>query len=631
MARKKVTHEAKHPKVEASQPQDLSQNHHDKPMDDPSEKLQNLKSLNSMLLKETFDRRQQVESLEHAKESLEAELTRSGMEQKLLEAELARASEQNVGLELEKSVVYTFWETQMGELGVGFDGLVKEKSEIEKMKLEREAKIGSLENEVNELMANLENERERLSGAYQERDLLKPQISRLVDEANELRDKVVEMGKKERKTTEEVQKLKKEVEGALKEKLDLGKEINALKREKESVERNLEESARFIESLRSESEGLVREKGEVERKTSMLEVKIGELEKGGRESNETVVNLRKEKEVLRSKVMELEKSIDEAMDKEKKMAMEINILVEEKREKEQKMEKLKEERDSVQRILDMTSKESEFRQQRIEELIREKNEIEEVKLSLEGEIVELKAEIGRLRTEVSTLQDSCRDKAAKNNQLVSEVSRCRDALDRLTLERDEVQKGFDEENKKVKNMQVLVSEKEKRIQETVEELGRITIEHENLIERSKAMEKRLDVLVKEKDLVQKDLSEAQRGIDDLRAKMESVSINSERALSMVKKTAVQVCQSLDDRNGNKEVVTNEKKLEEEIQPYVVELNAINSAFRDKEKMVEDMKKQLEMLQNSVAEAHKQKSFWTVVSSATTIVAAASVAYVARGR
>ncbi|KAB2602151.1 flagellar attachment zone protein 1-like [Pyrus ussuriensis x Pyrus communis] len=45
-------------------------------MDEPSEKLQNLKSLNSLLLKETKDRQQQVESLMQGKADLESKLSR---------------------------------------------------------------------------------------------------------------------------------------------------------------------------------------------------------------------------------------------------------------------------------------------------------------------------------------------------------------------------------------------------------------------------------------------------------------------------------------------------------------------------------------------------------------------------
>ncbi|XP_018860230.1 paramyosin-like [Juglans regia] len=633
MAKKKVAPQAKDHVEEAPQSQDGSQSHNNqaKPMHDLAEKLQSLKSLNSLLLKETSERRQQVESLEQAKETLQVELARSGEEMNVLEAELTRASEESFALELERSVICVFMETQIGELGAGFDGLVREKAEIEEMKREREAEIGFLKKEVNELIANLENERNGLSRLCLERDLLKKEIDCVAKEANGLREKVVEMERKERTTLGEIEKLQMESEGLLKEKLEMENAAKSLKREKESVERNLDESIRVTESLRSDIERALREKGEVERERSVQELNIGELEKKVRELNEIVTNLRADEEVLRLKVFEFEKRIAEATDKEKEMTLEINVLVEEKRKTEQKIEDLKEERGSVQRVLDATTKESEARQHRIQELIRERDEIVELKLKRESEIVELNEEDGRLRNVISTLRESCRHEEEKKKQLMSEVTQYRDALDRVTLERDEMQKGFYEENKKVKNMEALVSEKERGIQEAVEELGRMKSENENLMERNKAMENNLEVLVKEKDLVQKNLVEAQRGIDESMAKTESAGINTKRVLSMVKNTAAWVCQSQDHMDGKKEVVINEKNIEEEIQAYVVELDAIKSAFRNKEKTVEEMRKQLEFLQNSVVEANKKKSFWTVVSSATTIFAAASVAYVARGR
>lgn len=519
----------------------------------------------------------------------------------------------------------------MGEMGVGFDGLVREKAEVEKLKCEREAEIGFLKKEANEVRASLENERDKLSRVCRERDLLKTEIDGLVEERNGLRGKVVEKEKKERKIEEEVGKLKGKCEGLMVEKAEIEKAVDVIKREKESVQRKLEVSARLIEGLRREIDGVEREKGEVERQRSVKEVKIGELEKEVGELNEFIMQMQREEEVLHAKVLELEKRIEEAKDKEKEMVMEINLLVEEKREKQQNIERLKDERDSIQRVLDSTSKVSEDRQQRIGDLIREKNEIEEVKLSRESEIVVLNMEAGKLRDVISTLQESCRNEEEKNKQLVSEIGHYKDAYDRVALERDQVQMGFDEEKKKVKNMEVVVSEMEQRIEGTVEELGRVRNERENLIERNKAVESHVEELVKEKDLVHKRLVEAQRGIDDLKAKMESASINSERALSMVKSTAALVCDSRGDRDGKEEVIINGQKLEEEIQPYAAELDAIRNAFKNKEKIVEDTKKQVEFLQNSVANANKRKSFWTVVSSATTIFAAASVAYVARGR
>uniref|UniRef100_A0A2N9E768 Uncharacterized protein n=1 Tax=Fagus sylvatica TaxID=28930 RepID=A0A2N9E768_FAGSY len=521
MAKKKLTHQANGTKEEAPLDKNQNNTHQAKPMEDSTEKVQSLKSLNSLLLKETFERRQQVESLEQAKETLEAELTRSVMDKKVLEAELTKVSDESVGLELEKIVVCAFWETQMGEVGVGFDVLVREKVEVEKMKCEREAEIGFLKKEVNELKANLGNERDRFTRVCRERDLLKTEIDGLVEETKGLRGKVVEMEKKERKIEKEAEKLKVKCEGLKGEKVEIEKAVEAVKREKELVEKKLDESTRLIDGLKREIDGVEREKGVVERDRSVKEVKIGELEKEVEELNEFITKMQREEDVLRAKVLELEKRIDEAMDKEKEMVMEIKLLVEEKREKEQSIENLKEQRDSVQRVLDSTSK------------------------------------AAKLRDAIATVKESCRNEEEKNKKLVSELDQYIDAFDRVMCERDQVQKGFDEEKKKVMNM--------------------------------------------------------------------------ERALSMVKNTAALVTNSRDDSDVKERVVFNEQKLGEEIQPYEVELDAIKNAFRNNEKMVDDMKKQVVFLQSSVAAAHKRKSFWTVISSATTIFAAASVAYVARGR
>ena len=72
---------------------------------------------------------------------MEVELSRSVMEKKVLEANLTWASDESVVLELEKIVICAFWESQMGEIGFEFDGLVREKVEFEKMKCVREGEI----------------------------------------------------------------------------------------------------------------------------------------------------------------------------------------------------------------------------------------------------------------------------------------------------------------------------------------------------------------------------------------------------------------------------------------------------------------------------------------------------------
>lgn len=588
-------------------------------MEDPSEKLQSLKSLNSMLLKETFEGRQQIDSLVNAKEALEAELTRSALDKEELEARLTGSAEENFRLELENGVFCVFWESQMG---VGFDGLIREKFEIERVKKERETEIGYLKRDVSELRGDFENE-------YRERDMIKRDYDCLVLEANGFREKVVDMEKRESLMKKEFVNLKLRCAGLMEEKEESKKAVEALMREKDLAERNLVESERMIGTLENDIEGIVREKNEIEMEKRGLEVRAGELGKEVGQRNGTVLHLRREMEVLQVKVSELESSIVEG---KKEMEMEVKAWLEESKEKEQNIEVLKVQMDGIKRALDKVTRESEDKQRQIEELIQEKNEIEEAKVHREIEIVELHNEISELRDAMFTLRNSFSDLEVKNQSLLSEVSSHKDALDKVTLEKDEKQTDFNEERKKVENFMLAISRKEKMIEELVKELQKLKIERETLIEKTKVSESRMELLMKEKDMAESSLLEFQSRIDEWRAKSESAGINLERALTMLKNTAALVSsQSELHRNGKKEVVINERKLEEEIQSYAAELDTIQSAFKSKEKMVEDMKQQLEFLQHSEAEAHKKKSFWTLVSSAITILAAASMAYAAKGR
>ena len=124
MAKKKVTHQPQHP-------QNQDQQIHQAAMEETSEKLENLKSLNAMLLKETVERRQQVDSLQISNGSLESELTRSKMEKKVLQAELTKLSDETVLMELQRSVVCVFVKVQVSEkaeiIAKERDGFMKEK------------------------------------------------------------------------------------------------------------------------------------------------------------------------------------------------------------------------------------------------------------------------------------------------------------------------------------------------------------------------------------------------------------------------------------------------------------------------------------------------------------------------
>ncbi|XWS58258.1 hypothetical protein CRYUN_Cryun08bG0018500 [Craigia yunnanensis] len=650
MAKKKLTHQSKdskqqNPSHETHDPsKDSTFTKSSNPlsgqysMEDPNEKFQNLKALNSLLVKEAFEGRQQIESLVQAKEALEAELSA----RKELESE---ESEKNASFELQNGLISVYMENQMREMSV-----------------ERDREIRELKSKVNGLLGSLENERERLSLVCKVRDLARNDFELQVNEGSLMKEKLMEMEKKERKFVEEVGKLTLKCDRLVGEKEELEKVKSLVVKEKDLLEKNMKNMEKEVERLGRGIEKVVREKKEIEMEKNEQWVKIDEMEKEMREMSEVILSLRKEEGILRSKVFELETNIGEAVDREAERATEIGALVEEKRAKERSIERLMEEKDLETRSLEVAMVESEVRQRRIEKLLEEsdaarillemnekelkdmqkkieellgdKNKIEKVKVSREKENVELHKEVSELRDVVNRLQEACCDHEKKNKQLISEVSRFRDSIDQVTLERGNALKGLDEEKQNGVNLRLKVSEMEKMLEKTAEELAQKRNEWQNLIKEKKEMESHFGSMAEDKDGLQKDLLEAKRSSNDLRAKMESTSINYERALTLLKNTASLLGQSKDE-NGRKvkeeEAAIAEKKLEDEIEPYAAELEAIKQAFKNKETVAQDLKQKVEFMEKSMVEAQKKKNFWTFFSSATTLLAAVSIAYAASGR
>ncbi|XVF42053.1 hypothetical protein PTKIN_Ptkin01aG0329200 [Pterospermum kingtungense] len=604
-------------------------------MEDPNEKLQSLKSLNSLLVKEAFERRQQIESLVQDKEALESEV-------KQLEDTV---SEKNVILEFQNGVLSIYMETQMKEMGV-----------------DKEMAIGALKSKVNGLVGSLENESKRLSLVCQERDSARNDIELQVKEVSLMKDKLMEMEKNERKLVEEVRKLKVEYDRLVGEKEELEKMMILGVKEKDLLQRNFEGIVKELENLRRQIEKVKREKKEIEMEKDEQKVKIDAMEKDIQKMDEVISSLRKEEKILQSKVFELEKICGEAMDREAERAIEIGALVEEKRAKERSIERLMEEKDSISRSLEVTMVESEDRQRRIdklleesdavrrslemnekelkgmqkkiEELLGDKNEIEKVKVSLENENVELHKEVSELRSVVLVLQEACSDHEKKNKELISEFSRLRDSFDLVKLERDDALKELDEEKQNGVNLRLKVSEMEKVLKKTSEELAQKRTERQNLIKEKEELESHFESITEDKNKFEKDLLEAKRSFNDLRAKMESTSINYERALTLLKHTATLLCQSKDENDQKlkeEEASIAEQKLEDEIEPYAAELEAIKRAFMNKETAAQNLKQKADSMEKSMVEAQKKKNFWTLLSSATTLLAAVSIAYAARGR
>ncbi|XP_057960854.1 uncharacterized protein LOC131152917 [Malania oleifera] len=664
MAKKKVTHNANHKDQPTQQPQQQTQQ--SKPMEDPSEKLANLKSLNSMLLRETFERRQLVDTLQESNRNLESELARSAMERERLIADMAWASEECVELEVERDLVGVFLASQINGFREGFDGFVKnhvdevgrlreerdglvrkegqrekrmsdlqrevrelcrEREEIERVKKEGDVENRLLKKRVDELMGDLESERNVLRSVSLEKDSAKHFLDVHIEEANGLRLKLLERHKSETKIRQELLDLKRKFERLTEEKEGKERIIKSLGSDKSSVEKSLAESLQVIEGLKVEIQEIVRDKKRIEEVRDKLEMRMSELRKELGQRNEVIALLRKEEFGLGEKILALEKCSAEATEREKLLEKKINVLVEENEGKQRNIWALMEEKELIMRHLEESLNQLKNQKLRLEVIVQEKSEIKEVKSQLEGNNIELLRKLDDLKNTVSVLQDLHTDRENLISRLSKEVECFKNAADQVVLEKDDALKSLDEEkrNGMVLNSQVL--ELKKHIEETLKKLQQMKDRHGK---EKKKLEGCNEKLIKEKNGVEKNLVEARKQIDDMRIKMESAGINAERSLTMLKNTAAVLCQTKDEEDGKKVSFVDEKKIEEEIQPYLAELEAIKKVFKNRVAKAEEMKRQLKLLQNSEANARKQKNFWTLLSSVTTIFAAASVAYVVKG-
>ncbi|CAL0300068.1 unnamed protein product [Lupinus luteus] len=575
-------------------------------MDDSSlHQIENLKNLNSMLLKETSQRRQQIEAMD---------------------ARFSEAEEKNDALDLEKDLLFVFMETLMREIGFGFDKLVGEKNEIERALSERESDVVVLKGEVNELALRVERETVEIVRVSEERERVKNELDGVVAEVNVLREKVLES----EKVREEVENLRVERERLLEEEREKERVIGELKKDLDLAMKSSEESTEVIEKLKEGIDAVARERDEVVKVKNDQELRIIDLGFELKQLDESLKNLRNEESLMRARIAELEESLSLAAEKEKEMEVEIRGLLKEKKEMEMNIEMLIERGESIKKVLGMAQKGLEDKQHELDDAIRARDEIANLKEVCENEITELKSEVIRLRDIEHKLEGSCREFEEKNKQLVSEVDHLRNSIDEVTVEKDNIRKGFDEEKNKVENLSLQVVEMKGKIEQTEAELDQVNSEQEKIIERSKTLESHVSVLTNEKDTLHTSHREVQREHDDLRAKFEYSCNNSNQALALLKNTAAVVCQDKDSV-GVEGVISNGKKLEEEIQPYAEELDAIRNAFKSKNEIIDGMKQQIESLQKSVTEAHKNKALMPVISSATTIFAAALTAYFTRRR
>jgi len=600
--------------------------------DDPSVQIQNLKNLNNVLLKETTNHRNRIQSLLAAMD----------------------VQEKNLALDLQNDVFFVFVKTQITELGFRFDKIVEEKNEIDyEVSVQRE--------KVKDLGLCLESEKRNVEKLRLDARKLfdeKAEKERRVEELEKDRDLAV---KKSIESVKVIDELKEKIDLAVKEKneaegvnstqvvkiFNLGLELQQLNevlkssRNEEAVMRGkireMEETIGVaIEKEREmmvENSKLVGEKKEMEksiesltegrdsvyRTLDMVQRELQDRQREVDEARRARDEIEKVKVGYENEVVELQGE----MNRLKGVVDELKLSC---RESEEKNNGLLSQVNHYRNVIDELESMNELNSKKFDE---EKNKVE----NLKSQVVEMEEKIELLLSQVQCYKNAVeeveleRDNARKGyDEEKNKVENLEAHIAELKLKQDTIMKRYDEATNKVENLELQVAGLKEKIENAEAELVKGSSETEKMNETNKELGSRIDVLIIEKDATQSSLIAAQQECKDLRAKFESSSINSKQALELLKSTVAHV-----SKESVEVIPRGENKHEEEIQSFAEELEAIKKAFKAKDELVDDMKKQVVSLQKSASDAHKGKNLWTGLSSAATICAFALTAYVARGR
>ncbi|XP_014511083.1 myosin-13 [Vigna radiata var. radiata] len=627
MAKKKISHSANSQESKHSQNETQTMSMPTLTDDSYLQQIQSLRNLNAKLLKETAERRQQIDSLQ-------SELHHSAVSN----------NDMLAAFHIEKVVTSVVVDSHVKGMNLLFDTLLGEKDrEVERLQRERksldlrfqnETKLveeslkreGKLREEVEKLRLEGENvllQKQRdVSELKMERDsALKSSresfeaVETLKEEIEALRRGKDEFVKREGKLREEAEKLRLEGENLL---LQKQRDISELKMERDSALKSSRESFDAVETLKEEIEALRIGKDEFVKISKNQKQKIGDLEEELIRVNDS---WKMQEECMRVRLDNADDKLGLATQKVEEMTREISSLIKEKKKIEKVVETLTEENAGVRKSLNVAINELGDKQHEIDEAIRVKGETEEVKVNLESEIVDL-------RVKIKELEQSYRKFEEENSQLLSEVDNYKSTVEEVEVEKKNMKKEFEEEKKKVEKLELLTAKLQETVVKRDADLGQMRSDRDKLSENGKKLEGNMSVLRKENEALQSKLLEARKEVEDLSAKIDVWCKNWNKALALLKHTATLVSQQKDIEE---EVIRNGKNVEEMEEIAVEEVEKIKKAFESKEEMLDEMKQKVVSLNKSVVDAHKSKNIWTVLSSATTIFAAALVAYVARGR
>ncbi|CAA0823133.1 Prefoldin chaperone subunit family protein [Striga hermonthica] len=622
MAKKKVSHSQL--ERASSKPDDLVKEVAP-PMDpEASEKLQNLKSLNQRLLKEAVERRQLVDSLVQCKTSLETELTRSSSEVEVLNSELARMGETAAKLELETSVVASFVGMQLGAEG---EAARREMNELKRVIDEKVSAMDELTVKLRETEGLLGNQKEVSRRVGLERDEVKEKLDLQIEEGRRMKENLVELEEREMAVERELGELRDAYDCVVGDNGSMKLRIETITKEKNSIQRSLTESNKLVEDLREELSGVIRERKLIEDEKESEVVRSQKLEKDVNTLNELIDALQKEEVNLRDVVAMLENKCSTGEERLKEMEREIDQLLEEKKAIEEKIEGLAAHKTAVERELKDKLEKLAEEKLKSEALVKENANLVEAKSSLENEVSILQKQVTELKSVVSKMEESSRVEAGKIVSLVSEVGNYRLNLERVKTERDNMKVYLDEEKANALKLKDNIAILEGKIEDILRASEKVKADKSVLFAEKVELESQCEVLKKEIASLENARTEWRKERDSMKGRVQKLDVKSGVVLNMVKETAAFCSEDNDDIMGAGDWVSSS---EEETKAYAAELELIKSAFKNKVGKIDSMKRQLEQLQVSVEDAHKKKSFWTILSSATTLLAAVSLAYVVRG-
>ncbi|KAI3959611.1 hypothetical protein MKW92_031874 [Papaver armeniacum] len=608
-----------------------------------------------MEVKETVDNREDINMLQESKEELESVITQKfESEKKELEGKVME-----VKAEMKKQN-----SDEIESFKIKYDGVLQEKSELQdeikklKMKIKELEKqnfdeIESLKLKYNGVLqekSELQYDNNKLKKSVdllngdlvRERELvsemgtIQKKLDDQVEESRDLRVKIKKLEKNEVLIQKKLSELEMENEKLVKGK----KNLESVKTEKKEVEKRLAESLKAFDDLKQDKERIVLQKVNIEKNRVYQLAKIDDLEKYVNELTATIASLEKNNKMLGSKVDDLEKGYSDTLEKQQLLKLELASLekndkmlrakvAEENKERNVAFQGLLAEKDFIEHKLVDSEKMVEELTREKEGIVAEKNKIEKtradqsVKAALENVKwrkgytealekqqmleVELDSERKKMKEiveEKDVIEKCYNDQMDANKHMKLEVGFLNDDLRRVAAEKSEIQKELELKKKEELGLSLKLKEFQKSRDDTMKE-------------------------IQEKSLLEQKLVEVEKGNQCLTSKLNAAQMNAEKALLMLKDAAEVMCRDEDEeKEATVESDLDMMKIEEDIQPFASELESIKKALENKDKKMEEMTQQIEKLNKS---AKKNSNIWALVSSATTILAAAGATYIARGR